>query len=269
MEIKTIKDSFQIRDKISMISDKGGPKGTRIIFYDKDGKPYKETTNTQVIAGGQLTAVRQFGLKELIKLPNYNVELGIEDDVSGDQNDTCCLWLAGTSGCGTKQDDIYPVTFGSRIPPESVVPFQYRKLEDDLKDTDRDIYFGRKIDKEKNRVAYYYKAFNTNPQLKMQLADGTQIGSDIYNLATSVRAQCYVEVQLKITADDFRDWYLVNDTIGNCHINTLSLLTAHRVTRSDGFTYFENVKPLTQTNFSNDWYNDLTKSSLILYQIFY
>ena len=270
-KILNFKDTIDIEDKIIISSDKGGPKGSRILFIDDEtGKPYREEHNKQVIAGSQFTAMRQFGLKPAVKFPNYNQELGIDPtDMGLDNNDITCLFCCGNGGCGNEADQVYPVKFASRIHPKDLVPFRYQQMDDDLTAAQREIYFGRKEIPEDNRIAYYFKAFDSIPQLHPKFIDGTQIGSDVYELATSMRATYYVEVKLKITRSDLRDFYLATDKLGNARINQISLLTAHVEEGTDGFKYYKNIQPLTQLNFTNEWLVDLNKSITILYQIFY
>ena len=264
------KDTIDVDDKISL-SNTNGPKGSRVIFIDDEtGKPYREEHNKQVLAGSQLTAMRQFGIRRAVKFPNYNQELGIDTgDLGIDSNDIACLFCCGNAGCGTEADQVYPVTFGGRIHPNSIIPFRYQRMDDDLTKAQRDIYFGRKEILEENRIAYYYKTFDSQPQLHLQFIDGTQIGSDIYELATSMRATCFVEIKLKITRSDMRDFYIATDKLGNARINQISLLSAHIEMGQDGFKYYKNVQPLTQLHFTNEWLTDLNKSITILYQIFY
>ena len=266
-KILNLKDTIDINDKILM--DNNGPKGTRILFIDDEtGKPYREEHNKQLIAGAQLTAMKQFGLKRAVKFPNYNQELGIDSTDLGIYNDDiACLFCCGNGGCGNESDQVYPVTFAGRIYPSNIVPFRYQKADDDLTPAQRDIYFGRK--EENNRIAYYFKTFDSEPQIHLLFVDGTQIGSDIYELATSMRATCYVELKLKITRSDMRDYYIATDKLGNARINQISLLTAHIEEGEDGLKYYKNVQPLTQLNFTNEWLTDLNKSITILYQIFY
>ena len=267
--ILNFKDTIDIYDKIS-IGDNGGPKGSRILFIDDEtGKPYREEHNKQVIAGAQFTAMRQFGLKPAVKFPNYNQELNIDNtDLGIDNNDIACLFCCGNGGCGNEADQVYPVNFAGRIHPSNLVPFRYQQIDDDLTNAQREIYFGRK-ETEDNRIAYYFKTFDSKPQMHPKFIDGTQIGSDVYELATSMRATYYVEVKLKITRSDLRDFYLTTDKLGNARINQISLLTAHVEEGEDCFKYYKNIQPMTQLNFTNEWLVDLNKSITILYQIFY
>ena len=152
--ILNFKDTIDIYDKIS-IGDNGGPKGSRILFIDDEtGKPYREEHNKQVIAGAQFTAIRQFGLKPVVKFPNYNQELGIDPtDMGLDNNDITCLFCCGNAGCGNEADQVYPVKFASRIHPKDLVPFRYQQMDDDLTAAQREIYVGRKEIPEDNRIA--------------------------------------------------------------------------------------------------------------------
>ena len=79
-----------------------------------------------------------------------------------------------------------------------------------------------------------------------------------------------VEIRFKITKSDLRDWFFATEGIENARINTMSLLTAWEYEDPlTGYKYYNNVRPLTQFNSSNEWLIDLSKSITIVYQIFY
>ena len=65
-----------------------------------------------------------------------------------------------------------------------------------------------------------------------------------------------------------RDYFIATTGINDARINTISLLTAIPKT-VNGFTYYQNIRPLTKLNFPNEELIDLTKGIDFIYQIFY
>lgn len=268
-----LKDSTDIHDNIIIKNESHymTPKKTKIMIYDDDGNLLGENTNKMLVTGSQFSACSQFDIDPLIVFPNYNNDLGIDNTLNNNVNskNCICLFACGTSGCGIKASEVYPVDFTKRIAPENLIPFRYEKTANDLSKAQRDVYFGRKPIPAEDRVAYYYKAFDSKPQLHIQYADGTEIDQNVYNNTTTQNAIVYVETRLRVTKTDFRDWFFQKDGIENARINTLSLLTAWYHLGDDEIKYYQDVIPDTQLNFSNEWLVDLTKGVNIVYQVFY
>ena len=265
-------NNFNENVKIMNEFDKMTPTKTKIMFFDDDGNLLGETENKMIITGSQFSACNHFGIDPLIVFPNYNTGLGIDNSLNNNVNskNIISLFCCGDSGCGPKASEVYPVDFTKRINPANIIPFRYEKLSKDLSAAQRDIYFGRKEFPAEDRVAYYYKGFDSKPQLHIQYADGTEIDQNVYNNTATQNAIVYVETRLKVSKTDFRDWFFQKAGIENARINTLSLLTAwYHLGEVDNIKYFQDVFPATQLNFSNEWLVDLTKGVNIVYQIFY
>lgn len=273
-KILRLNDSMKILDKHDVLKDSGLPKGTNIFFIDDaTGKVSRIEHNRVTIAGAQFTACKQFGIDPIVDFPNYNTALGISNMTLAPSKaipEYAFLFCCGTSGCGIEASQVYPVTYHNWIHPDSLVPFRYEDISSDLNAEQRKIYFGRKEIAEERKVAYYYKAFDSQPQIYMRFLDGTQIDSDVYTIDTKQQATTMVQVRLKVTKSDFRDWFFAKDGIENARINTLSILTAWPYTDPvTGYMYYNNVRPMTQLNFTNEWLIDLSKSITIVYQILY
>lgn len=271
---RTFKDDLGISDNHQIYTESGLPKATRVLFIDDEtGKILREEHNRVVIAGAQFTACKHFNIEPAITLPNYNTELGIQNMIMAPSKEVpeyTYLFCCGTSGCGIEASQVYPVIYHSRIHPNDLIPFRYENIDNDLNPTQRKIYFGRKEFVDENKVAYYYKAFDSQPQVYMNFLDGTMIDNSVYELKTTQKATTMVQTRLKVTKSDFRDWFFAKDGIENARINTLSLLTAWKYTDpTTGYDYYNNVRPLTQLNFTNEWLIDLSKSITIIYQIMY
>ena len=243
-----------------------------VIFKNIDtGEPILTVHNKVVIAGSQFVAQKVFDLDELVHLPTYNESLSLDNssdpDAIPENTPKACLFCCGTQGCGPESSAVYPVQYTNRIKPAGdLVPFRYQLIQNDLPDDLREVYFGRK--ETSDRIAYYFKAFESEPKLYMQYVDSTPIDSTLYDSQNTSDAETYVEFTLRITKDDFRDYFRATSSINDAKINSISILTAWYTT-SQGYKWYQNIIPLTQLNIPNEPLIDLTKGIDITYHIYF
>lgn len=238
--------------------------GTNIPLFDKDNK---------VIADGSMfTAMKHFGILPTVNLKDYNTAIGLEDidplAPSEQLQSKVCLFCVGTSGCGPEQSQVFDVDYSKWINPEDLVPFKFQLADNDLSDEKRLVYFGRKEIPAYNRIAYYFKAFETNPVMYAQYVDGTPIDENIYISDNTTDVEIYVQSKMTILKDDCRDFFIATSGINDAKVNTISLLTAYPKDYN-GHTYYQGVRPLTRLNFSTESLIDLTKGIDIIYDLFY
>ena len=269
---------------MSMIKDFGSPKKTRIIIreVEEDGTPIRELgeyENKIVITGSLLQACNAFNIESPDDtIPTYNEEMNLDNSLdrgTEPDNPPCvCLFCVDDSGCGALPSEVKVVNFTDRIEPDSMMPFRYVDATEDLDEDLRKYYYGRKtLSDGSGKIAYYFKAFDTEPQLFLRYADGTMInGEELYSTNTSQAAECYVETRLRINRNDLRDYF--ENVIGwdKARISSISLCYAwYKDIEEQGNThhYFQNIMPYTKLNFPLNWLVDLTKSLEFQYQIFY
>lgn len=287
-------DDAAARDKISMGDQnlirerlKAGANKTRVVFRNHDtGEVLGEYQNKVVITGSQLNACAMFGLEPLIDFPTYNTEMKLDNSDDPDQepmNDPIvCLFCVGDTGCGTLPKDVLISKYTDRIDPgpsdptsandfneKMIMPFRYVDAGADLSDDLRKYYFGRKTFNRLGKIGYYFKKFDTDPQLHLRYADGTQISPEMYSVESTQEAECYIEMRLRITRLDFRDYF--ENVLGwdKARISSLSLCTAWYDDTIDGYRYYQDITPYTLLFFSYQWLVDDTISVDIEYQIFY
>jgi hypothetical protein len=227
-----------------------------------------------------------FGLKPIINFPTYNTEMQLDmSDEPGTEpknNPLVCLFCVSDSGCGSKPSDVYSTTYTDRIKPapanptsaadftsDMIMPFRFVDKGADLDENLRKYYFGRKTFNTLNRIGYYFKSFDTDPQLHLRYADGTQITADMYNTESDQSAECYVEMRLRITRLDFRDYFEQILGWDKARISSLSLCLAWYDDEIGDYRYFQDITPYTLLNFSYQQLVDSTIGIDILYQIYY
>ena len=245
---------------------------TEIIFkYLGTDEPYLTTKNKVIIAGSQTVACKMFDLPELVHLPTYNEDLSLDNSeahgTTPQNTPKCCLFACGIQGCGKENSQVVPVKYTGRIAPEGdLVPFRYQLPQNDLSAELREKYFGKKtLD---DRLAYYFKGFETDPTLKMRYVDGTVIDADLYSSQNETDAETFVEMTMRITKDDFRDYFRATTGINDARINSISLLTAW-YTEVEGYKFYQDITPFTQLNIPNEPLIDLTKGIDITYHIYF
>lgn len=287
----TLKDSHKISDGLNgnnQISEiiKGGPKRTKIVITDHNtGKVLQEVENKILVPGSQSTACKQFGLEMVVPFPTYNSELGLENSVEAYSEQPynepiTCLWCAGRSGFLTSPNEVQVVSTTDRIEPKNdILPFRYVSPQNDLERDQRATYFGRKIEDDGN-ISYYFKAFDTDPQLHVRYLDGTEVTDKMYSIDSSQQVEVYVEMRLSVNRLDFRDYF--DKVLGweNADISTISLLTAWYdstiIENPDDpedaqirYKWYQDVIPFSKFNFKAEDLTDLTRAIDFNYQVFY
>lgn len=255
------------------LNEKAMVNGKVILSNPITGKVIFEKWNKVIISGSAFTAAKHFkGLKIPVKTPTYNQALDLDNTVSitpqEEADCSVCLFALGTDGCGPEQSQIYDVDYTKWIQPESLVPFRYQIGDNDLGVDLRNLYFGRKEISAADRIAYYFKAFDSEPVYKSQYVDGTPIDEYVYSSANTMNAESYVELQMSVTKHDCRDIFINTTGINTAKINSISLLTAYPKI-IDGNTYYQSIRPLTKLNFSSIPLIDLDTGVDITYQLYY
>lgn len=256
-KIINLRDSYSTLDNSTIlkhISEKGVPKKTRITITNPITKEvYGVYENKVVISGAMYTACSLFGLDMPTTIPNYNSELQLDRSEAPGTAHTdpqlVTLFCVGDSGCGSVESDIKVVNFIDRIAPTNdIIPFRYCDDDADIQPEERKVYFGRKTDTTAHKISYYFKKFETEPQLFMKYSDGTEITNQLYNFTTTQDADCYIEMELLISADDLKDYFNEVTGWGNARISTISLCSAWYKTIG-GYKYYQNILPYTKLNF--------------------
>jgi hypothetical protein len=286
-KIISLNDKHSIRDIVTNkdLTDRlgGKVKKTKITITDHDtGEVLGEYENKVVISGSMFSGCRIFGIDSSLILPTYNDEMHFDKDqekLLNYDSSIVQLFCVGDDGCGSTQRDVYPVNYTDRIKPLTdldnielgcIYPFRFQNADDDLPEQLRSYYFGRKTYSDKNKIAYYFKKFDTTPELHVMYADGTQVDDNMYNSDTDQIAECYVETRLRITRNDLRDFF--EQMIGweNARISTLSLCYAWEFEDPvTGYKFYQDIYPYTKLNFPVEFLVNLDKAIDFNYQVYY
>ena len=266
--IRHIKETSSITSNYHRLGD------TEIsIFYPGQKEPIYKTKNKIILPGARFTARAHWDIANTEVTPSYNTALGLENSVYSGAESEEKVWLfcVGTDGCGREPSQVYKVNYAKWIMPESLVPFRYVLYNEDIDPTLRNTYFGR-VEKGEY-IAYYFKAFESDPTFVQQYVDGTPIDSNIYDSTREEEVESYVDIRLAITKEDCRDYFIQTTGINDARVNTISLCTGWVKEFEDGegrkFKYYQDIRPLTKLNFPSEPLIDLSKGLDIIYHIYY
>lgn len=283
------------------------------FFNDVTGERIWEPLhNKTVIAGSALLAMKLFELDRscLNNTPTYDSSLSLDDAVStgsypsvtvkdsdgnvigsiADESQRKIIgFCVGQGGAGLDISDTFAVKYASWITPDDLVPFMYPL--DSVDDIDESVYKGRKAITLSNgqlRNAYYFKEFSNTPAMVQNYVSST--GSFVESVSSSTvytdtasadRAQTYVEIHLKITKNDCRDFFIAHKGLENAKINQISLVSGWKRdiertkldidgnTRTKTIEAFTDIRPFSLINIPTEILSDPDKSVSCVYTLYF
>lgn len=269
-------DGLQTNDLVNILSKSSLNTSIDIIEHDTGRVIFKGLHNKVIVAGSGLLARDLFDITNEEITPTYNDRLGIVTP-SGAETSTLdphtnatedypkiLLFCIGLDGCGSENSQVYTVDYTKWMDPDMMIPFRYPLASADLSDSLRETYFGRV--ESGDHVAYYFKRFDGDPVLVQQYIDGTPLDGTVYESVKTESAETYVEITLKITKEDIREYFIATTGIDSAKINSISLCYAWPK-EVDNHIYFQDIRPMTKLNIPNEPMIDITKGIDIIYHI--
>lgn len=281
-----------------------------IFNADTGERIFEPLHNRTTISGAALTAMKLFNLDRnvLQNTPTYDSMLNLDEAASDEDyptaqvidrngayvdgiSDECqrviCGFCVGVGGSGLDISDVYDVNYCDYISEDNLVPFRYPLQTADT--VDEETYKGKKTlnINGQQRVAYYFKEFSNTPNLVQCLTTSAGSFSDnisastVYSGTIGNNAQSFVELHLKITKDDCREFFTAKTGLENAKINQISLVSAWKksviVTKLDSkgnsvskeYEYLQQVRPFSLLNIPNEILSDLDKSISMVYTLYF
>lgn len=245
------------------------------------------------------------------KIPSYDAALAangkaltypegltryMPDEYSLEESRKIYLVACGIDGCGLEDSRKFTVQKDKWIAPYGplktgdenefdtgvttcLIPFRYQQCTvsngvyvNDLSDEERTKYFGRAV--MGNDVAYFFKTFDSPPELIERYTDGTNFAdigadSDVWKTDKTADAEVAVKLKMTISKSDVRDWFECTTGQGNARVNTISLCSAIPYIGPDGFIYYKDIRPETKYNFNNESMIDSSKALDITYYLYF
>ena len=308
-----LKDHCRGNDDLQLIIDGGNCIMSKLQFINDDtGEAvFEPLHNKTVIAGAGLTLQKLFGLDRrcLANTPTYDEALSLDDaassstypavgitDANGnyvgsiedESQRVICGFCLGSAGAGLESTNVFDEVYASWIVPDALVPFRYPLQDAD--DVDESIYKGKKtltLSNGQVRSAYYFKEFSNTPELVQNYVSSLETFEDsvnpdtVYESSTTAdKAQSFVELHLKVTNKDCREFYIAHSGLEQAKINQLSLVYAWKKTvertklnasgtvTTKEYEVLQQIRPFSLCNFPTEILSDRKKSISIIYTLY-
>ena len=273
---KILKDNINQKDIIKphRIVSKQGNIRTKIIGLDTLTKEVLfESTNQIVLGGAMFILEKLFNVEAPITVDYLNNIMGIAAENPIEEkypkNTAVCLFGVGIGGCGDSSLSVVDVNFYEREIFD-MVPF--RVTDDELNEEDQTKYWFKRRESD-GRTSYFLKTFEQDPVIKVlwkdgdEDEDGSEVSSGVHDTQRTEPIETFVELILKITKKDVREYFEINGNIEEARINSIGLFTGIKQPMSDGSEDYKQVKLFSKLNIPNEMLV-MNKDMTIIYRIY-
>jgi len=284
--ILNLKDSFNTDDKLEVVFKPSVLTRTRIqAGYDHfvDNRGINQLgeivfdEENQIVLGGALYVLEKiFGVTSPLTVDYLNDIMSIATtgtpitDIYPKTN-VVCLFGVGIGGCGDTIASVKDVKFYER---EILTMIPFRVAASTTLTTDEKLhYWFKKLDTVSGKTSYYLKTFDSVPQIKVLWKDGigdedgTVVQDGVENTTRTDPIETFIELILKISKYDVREYFQINGNIEQTRINSIGLFTGILGTLADGSTDYKQVKLFSKLNINNEMLT-LAKDLTIIYRIY-
>jgi len=307
-----INDTCRANENTQLLIHGGATINSKIEMYDDATGEliFEPLHNRTVIAGAGLTLQKLFNLDNgvLDNTPTYDQVLQLDDaagvndyptlaitdngteiaSIPDETQRVICGWCVGTGGAGIESTNIFDTVYASWIQPDVLVPFRYPLEATD--NVDENFYKGKKtitLSNGNTRVAYYFKSFANTPVLVQNYKSTVEsvtnsISPDtVYDSSTDQnKAQSFVELHLKLTTEDCREFFIAHNGLEQSRINQISLvyawtktitrtkLNSSNVSVTRDYEVLQQVRPFSVCNIPTQRLEDRKQSISIIYTLY-
>ena len=174
-----------------------------------------------------------------------------------------------------KSIDVQKVNLDGNTVYGTMLPFRY--TSETLSKDDRKKYFGKRKD-DQGVTQYYLKRFETAPVIKHIWKTGEDVeeetlvsSADVWSNASGLNpVESFVEIILKITKKDVKEWFILLEQEERTRINTIALFTGEYVKDDTDPTDdgdFRDVRMFSKLTIPVE-YLSLNKDLNILYRVY-
>lgn len=272
--LMSFSDKIIIKDhlnKTNEIKKKQSPfVKTTFDVYDQFGNLLQSTEN-QTVLGGAINVLQEcWGVLSPLQISSINDILGIATDgvVTGPHK--VCLFGVGIGGSGEGIGTVVEPKFYEREIVD-MVPLRVA-LPESLTTEEVDKYW-LKEDNGDGKVKYYLKKFEIEPEIKILWKDGvddedgTEVQTGVHNTTRTEPIETFVEMILKITKKDIREWFEINGEIELARFNSIGIFTGALGTLGDNSEDYKNVKLFSKININNEMLN-YAKELTMVYRVY-
>lgn len=273
-------NNLKIDDKKSFVYSNKSPETLihgEVEIRDAFGNLLQRKSNIILLGGRRFVLEKIFNIEApfskkvtLNSLLNINEREHINPVPGPGQEKCVCLFGVGRGGS--------EISFGSiHTPAEKefnlydIIPMRYVSVREDLSAEEQSKYFLKKLSDDGEYNVYYLKKFESDPELVIKI-DGEEyfpnIDTDnepvnISRLIDRTDVEMYIQLHLKISAEDVREFFIATSNIDEARINELSVYFGYP-SASD----YAGVEAFSKITFNNEPLDDETKELDIIYKFF-
>jgi hypothetical protein len=181
---------------------------------------------------------------------------------SATADDILIGWGVGIGGSGDAFSSRVEVKFQEREIGQNghsgqMIPFRVVSEPFDPTSVEAAKYWLRKK-RDDGFYEYYGKSFEADPIIKVLYQDGvdgedgTEVEDDVYNTTRTDPIEVFLEMTLKITSKDIREYFERVGEIEMARFNTIALFTGRKTEISEGRNEYLNVKMFSKINIDNE-----------------
>lgn len=246
---------------------------TSITAIDEFGQVLFEKEENQVVLGGSLfTLEKVWGVQSPLKVDTLNEIMGIATQgtpVTSQKDTFVCLFGVGYGGCGDTVKSVKDVKYYER---EIFDMVPLRVVDGNLTIEEQKQYFFFK-QLENSKTAYYLKKFEKTPSISVlwkdgvEGEDGTIVEEGVHETQRTEPIETFVEMHLKITKKDVKEYFEMIGKIEEARINSIGLFTGVLSDLGNGKFDFKQVKLFSKLNIPNEALT-LRKDMDIYYRVY-
>ena len=247
---------------------------TKIVGLDTlTGEKLFEEENQIVLGGALFILEKCFNVEAPINVDYINNILGINTGEPIEEiypKDTgVCLFGVGTGGCGDSSRSVVDVKYYEREIFD-MVPF--RITDEPMTGVDENKYWLKRHE-DNGKVSYFLKSFENKPEIKVlwkdgeEGEDGSEVETGVHNTERTEPIETFVEMVLKITKKDMREYFEINGDIEAARVNSIGLFTGILSRNEYGEPDYKQVKLFSKLNIPNEMLV-LSKDITIVYRIY-
>ena len=244
-------------------------------IYDQFGNLLQKKSNIILLGGRRFILEKLFNLElpadrkvTLNQLYNTNTTESTDTTPGPLKKKEVCLWGVGRGGSG--------LTFGDvNVPAEKEfnlydqIPMRYVSVDNDLPADVKKNYYLRVLygndgsivqdEEDAKYIAYYLKKFEADPEIVINIGDQTyypnlaedNLPTDWDALIERKDVEMYVQLRLKLSVNDVREFYIETESIDNARINELGIYFGYQP-ESAGYSDYNSIEDFSKLTFNNE-----------------
>ena len=247
---------------------------TSVTCIDNElGEVIFEKEENQIVLGGALFVLEKcWGLTPPITIESLNTIKGIgtTGPAVAKKDEFVYLFGVGTGGSGDSLGTVEEVKFYEREIFD-MVPF--RVIEPENLTVDEADKYWFKDPLVGGKTAYYLKKFEVEPEIKVLWKDGegdedgSIVETGVHNTTRTEPIETFVEMVLKITKKDVKEWFEMNGNIEMTRINSIGIFSGALGTLDGGEPEYKNVRMIGKLNFNNEML-EYAKDLTFIYRVY-